>query len=404
MTEEKRGFIESNSDFICGVYPTYRAWAEALAMYQVAVANPFARIVSRGPGLPLTFNPWCIGPSRFGYKSTPLKDIVEPTIRKAELYILPPRFTVEGYYSLIWKKKITHAALIRDETSGMIVETHKQYLADELPFLAELLDERLTGRVTVTHGEVPQRKIRVNFATATTPHILSVLDANFWVQGLGNRLTPIYYIKPVVNGVPAEQSYLTFHGFISQYADVLKKMYKTKVEWVTPDSDVKTKIQLEEYSRREKAYGEYYEDKLDILPGMYFECQVHAQKIAALKAIDRQPGIKDPIIEMEDYDWGMKWITERFVEFEQLVKDWISVQLRKKTATIFTTPEKRIYRILMKTKYKDGLTKTRLNNLTHLTKDQREKALEKLIAEGTVEEITTFVEGKPKKAFRIKTN
>ena len=395
-------FIESNSDFICGVYPTYRAWAEALAMYQIAVANPFARIVSRGPGLPLTFNPWCIGPSRFGYKSTPLKYIAESTIRKAGLYILNPRFTVEGYYVNIHKKKITHAALIRDETAGMVAETHKQYLADELTFLAELLDGRLTGRTTVTHGDIPGIEIRVNFATATTPHILSVLEASFWIQGLGNRLTPIYYIKPVDDSVPADPNPLVFHGFIKQYADVLKKMYKTKVEWITPDSDVKTKIQVEEYTRRKIAYGEYYEDKLNILPGMYFECQVHAQKIAALKAIDRQPGVKEPTISMEDYNWGMKWITERFVEFEQLVKDWVSIQLRKKTATIYTTPEKMIYRILSKTKYKDGLTNTQLNNLTHLNKDQRKTALDKLIVEGTVEKGTKFVEGKPKKVYKIK--
>jgi len=125
------------------------------------------------------------------------------------------------------------------------------------------------------------------------------------------------------------------------------------------------------------------------------------QKVAALKAIDRQMGTKIPIIEMEDYDWAEKWVEERFQDFEVLVKDWVKAQHRKKTITAYTTPEMRIAWKLRK--YSSGLTKTQLNNLTHLTKEQREKALANLIKDGTIEEKSTIGKGgRWRKIYRLK--
>jgi hypothetical protein len=395
-----KSFIEENSNFIRGIIPTYRPWAEALSLYQVAVANPFARIVTRGPGMPITINPWAVGPSRFGYKSYPLKEIVEPTLKKAELYMLPPRFTVEGYYSFINKKKITHAALIRDETSGIVAESHKEYLADELTFLSELLDGRLSSRVTVSHGFMHGREIRVNFATATTPHVLTYLTADFWVQGLGNRLLPIYYTESVEDGIPADTEDTTFSGWIDHFAEPLKKMYETHVQWITMTKAVQSKVQSEEYHRRQKSYSDYFDDKLDIIPGLYFECQVFMQKIAALVALDRQQGENKPEITMEDYSWAEKWVNDRFTGFEQLVRDWVIVQNRKKTGTVFIGPAQKILRKLEK--YKFGLTDTELNNLTHLTKEQRSEALGYLEKEGYVKKDTKFVDGIPKEVWCLK--
>ncbi|MCW4051958.1 MAG: hypothetical protein NWE78_01955 [Candidatus Bathyarchaeota archaeon] len=58
-------------------------------------------------------------------------------------------------------------------------------------------------------------------------------------------------------------------------------MYKTKVEWISLSDDVKMKAQFEEYQRRKRAYDEYFDDKLDIIPGLYYECQVFMQKLAS---------------------------------------------------------------------------------------------------------------------------
>jgi hypothetical protein len=400
--EEVTGFIESNADFIQSIYPTYPAWAEALALFQVACANPFARIKTRGPGLPVTFNPWAIGPSRIAYKSTPLNDIVVRILRMAGLYMFPPRFTVEGYYVQVRKKNITHGILVRDETAGMVTEVNKRYLADELTFLSELLDGRLSARVTVSHGEMKERDIRVNFATATTPHILTILDFGFWVQGLGNRLIPVYYTK-FVPRVPANQEDgfdVFFDSKLRYFAEDLKKMYETKVHWVDMSKEVRNVTIKEEYIKRQEADDSYSDDKFDIVPSFYFECQVFTQKVAALKALDRQIGRKEPVIEMEDYVWAKQWIDQRFEEFKLLVDDWHKAQMRKRGRTLYTTPAQRICRKL--SKYPNGLTKTELGNLTHMLAKDKNVAIKKLLDEGTIKEDTVFRGGKPVKVYKLK--
>lgn len=404
MTKEK-SFLDFNVDFILGQYPTYKPWAEALSLFAIAAANPEAKTTGGGPGIPLTMNPMAMGPSRMAFKSLPLVTIIEPMLTMSGVISLPPRFTVEAYYSHIHEKKIKDAVLIRDEAAGIVTETRKQYLADELAFLCELLDGRLRGRITITHGFMSSIEVRVNFATACTPQLLTMLDADFWTLGLGNRLVLVYWIKPVTDSIPAipsGENELYFKNCKRQGAEMLKRFRDTGVTWVVPEERVENLCRFEEFERRKQGYNEYFQDKLDIIPSMYYEGNVFMKKIAALKAIDRQPGIKEPIVNMEDYNWAKKWVEDRFEEFEQMNKDWIITQQRKRSGTIYRTPEMRMFECLER--HREGLTLTDFNNLTHLRSSIREDVLKKMVEENTIIVKTEYVCGKPVDRYFLKSN
>jgi len=74
-------------------------------------------------------------------------------------------------------------------------------------------------------------------------------------------------------------------------------------------------------------------------------------------------------------------------------------QLRKKTGTVYIDPKTRILWKLKK--YKGGLSKTKLNNLTSLTAEQREKALKMLMKEGKVKEIVRVTGSKPQTTYKL---
>jgi hypothetical protein len=395
-----KNFITEITDFILQTFPTYKPWAEANAMFLVACANVNARLdTKRGPGLPITFDPWGIGPSRFGFKSTSLLDITETILKIAGFNIFPSRFSVEGYYKLIQNKGFTKGALMRDETTGLFMETRKNYLADEESFLCELLDGRLRGRVTVTHGEQFPSDLRVNFATCTTPQILSMLDTGFWVGGLGNRLIPIYFVfKERFGGAIPVQEEGFFEGKLSYFADKLVSMKDTNVEWVRMTEEVFKKTQLMEYTRRQQGLDDFLDDKLDIIPGWYYECNIFIQKIAALKAIDRQVGVKEPIVELEDYVWANQWIDDRYGEFRILLRDWQEIQLRTRIGAYLISDKEKILRKIVKF---GELSDTKLNNMTHIPSEERQKLLEELVKEGHIKKDTIFSGGRPKNIWKV---
>lgn len=400
MTE---GFLEFQTQFVLDQFPTYPPWAEAISMFMLNSVCPNAMLPGGGAGIPLALNFLGIGPSRLGFKSTPLNHIVKPVLRRAEVHLLPPKFTAEGMYAYLHteeNKKIESTVLIRDEASGLIGETKKQYLADELTFLTELIDGELTGRRTVTHGFQKRREIKVLFICCGTPHIFTLIDQGFWTQGLGNRMIPIYWVKPATTSLPFVMHELDFSGRIQQSANMLKEYQKVNVQRVMPDEEVQQLFQIEEFSRRVSGWDGYLEDKIDITAPMYYECNVFIKKIAAIRAIDRQKGIQEPIIIREDFEWAKKWVQPRYEEIEEMYKDWAGLQLRRKQGTLYVSPGSKILRCLQK--HPSGLTKTRLNNLTRVSAKERERVLNELIANKMLEEKTEYRDGKPVSIYKLK--
>lgn len=394
--------IEKITDLITKQFPTYRPWAEAQALYCLAAVNPNAVLPGGGKGLPLTFNPWAIGPSRVAFKSTPIRYVTKELLKMIEYPILPPRFTSEKCIGYIAEQKLDHAALIRDETTGLLAETRKQYLADELSFLCELLDGDISGRMTYAHGVSHGGEIRVNFMTACTPSVFSIIDETFWTQGLGNRLIPIYWM-PTVMEEPTkpygeEGDEWWYEKQTKEIAKILKKQYKTNVRKVRYDDYVRKAVDGEEFIRRKNAYQQYFEDKMSILPSMFYEFNVHTRKVAALHAIDRQLFVENPIVTKEDWKWAKKWIAQRWKEFEMMYTDWKEWQV-KEISRRQTTDEGKILSYLQR---HGERKRSEISKGTGVFGERLTRALNNLLAEGVISKRIGQSKTRPAILFRIK--
>jgi len=334
-------------------YPTYHPWAEALALWTIANAAPKSNIRFTTKRMPITFNAWAVGPSRFGYKSTPAKLIVEDILEKTEAKTIPPRLTTEYFIKYLAEKDIDSAYLYRDETSGLIAETRKQYMADELSFLSEALDGMITARGTMTHGLTEKRKIQLNFLSTCTPDIYNNIEESFWNQGLGNRMIAVNWMETEAK-MPIQDIELgekltakAVEEFNNIKAANVSEVDITVSENRNSEGDVRALMMYEEFTKRQEALKSYFNDKWDIRTSYKYESQVHARKIAALRSIDRyvEAGLP-PHVCMEDYVWAKKWMEDRVVEHSQMYDDFRECKLRAKVGTVALSVDELIMKII----------------------------------------------------------
>jgi len=183
---------------------------------------------------------------------------------------------------------------------------------------------------------------------------------------------------------------------MKEVAEILEKQYKTKVRKIRYDDYVKKAIEVEEFKRRRKAYELYFKDKTSILPSMYYEFNVHMRKVAALRAIDRQLFVEDPVVTKEDWLWAKKWINDRWEEFNMLFHDWkfYKQRIQKKGMS----DEEVIVSYLQR---HGECSRTKISNGTHIYGERLNKALDNLLMEGI---IVMRKEGKTKPAllYRLK--
>jgi hypothetical protein len=377
-------FMSESVSLLTHGWPTYKPWAEATSLWALAAVCPEVNMPGAGRPLPITFNPLAIGPSRIGFKSLVLNEMTEMLIELG-INSLPGRSTVEAMYDYInghevrvkasvektvesdgtvtelnipehvkTAVKITSAILSRDETSGLVAETRKNYAGDELVFLSEMLSGKIPPRNTISHQLQAGGYIRVNFASACTPQVFNIIDEGFWTQGLGNRMIPVYWMPVIIE----EQSILVKttsdasdeQWFIEQrqnVKDMLAGIKKKNVQYVELDKDIADSFQLSEWTKRQKGLKDYFDDKWSILPAYEYESQIHTRKIAALRAIDRCNGDK-PMVVAEDLEWAQKWMNERLVEFKIMYSDWKSSRSRDKLKTISFSAEELILDVISK--------------------------------------------------------
>jgi len=398
---EDISIIEKVTDLIMRQFPTYRPWAEAQALYLLSCATPRAYLPGGGWGLPLTFNVWAVGPSRIAFKSTPIREVTKRILREIDYPLIPPRFTTEKCIGYIAEKEIQHAALIRDETAGLVAETGKNYLADELSFLCELLDGDISDRMTYTHGLIKGREIRVNFMSACTPSIYKIIDETFWTQGLGSRLITIYWLpkEEIPINIDAEQDQWWYSKEIKEIAEPLKQHYELNVQRIEFSDYVASAYQKEEFVRRKKAFEEYYKDKTNILPSMYYELQVQLRRVAALHAIDRQLFTEKPIVEKEDWYWAKQWIEQRWMEFKILYVDWKeSLLMSMRRFRGLTAKEMILARIRQ---YGGEVDHSVLLQNTNMRAEVLKSTIKDLIEEGKIQAVKVETASKPKTVYRL---
>lgn len=172
-------------------------WAEFCSIIPLSTILPNTRIIERVSPLKLNLLMITVGQSGIT-KSIPLmsytRRIVYDTGRRIGLdLILPSRSSVEGMIKYLGDGKDNDlprhvGVIIRDEFSGLFKQLRKaDWQSDGMEFISEMYDGTFQKRVTTSHGLHTVDDLYANLITATTPYFLSHLDANFFIQGTGNR-------------------------------------------------------------------------------------------------------------------------------------------------------------------------------------------------------------------------
>ena len=372
-------FLSQVNDLILDNFPTYKPWAESIGYFMLACASWKAYLPGGGLGLPLTFNPWCIGPSRLAFKST-ASSIVKPILKGCGIHIeteyTSEKFTTDAQQ--IFKKEGSfHCAIVRDETSGLIANVNKRYNSDGLSFLSKLLDPGvIDSRNTHAHGLEEDIPVRVNFISACTPQVFSIIDVDFWTQGLGNRLTPDYVTERILNdscACPNKTDAIYFQNRIDGCIAELKHHIAANVEKIIYAPDVDELTTQVEFTKRRKCTKDYFEDIWSIIPSYEYECQVTTKKIAALIAIDEQPNESGPTVYMPQYKRAEAWIADRFAEFIVIHDKWAECRDKNLMRSRSQSVEEKILSYI---KRHGSITYTELNNNVAGDSVEKKKVME----------------------------
>ena len=327
--------LDTITFLILNNFPTYIPWAESTGFFLQANAHYKAYLPGGGHGIPLTFNPLGIGPSRLGYKTTGAS-IVRPILKGCGIHI-ESDYTSEAFtsYAQAYVKAhpddIYHCAILRDEAKGIVDDGNKKFKANGLTFLCSLLDPGIIdSRNTLIHGLEEDLPCRVNFMGAMQPAVLGSLDEAFWTVGTGNRLTTSLWTPKILDQrqTISRMTPTDFDRGIDRCIELMKRHMATKVEHITYSEDVADKVIITELSDWRKGYKDFFDDPFSILPAYQYECQVFMQKVAAFKAFDRQIDCTEPEVSMDDYKYAIAWVKDRYDEFTQVYELWKEAKSR----------------------------------------------------------------------------
>ena len=205
-------FVEDLKNKIISTMPDVSPdWAEFCAIAPLSSVFHNAKIIEQEKYLKLNLLFLMVGPSGIK-KSMPMttwtytitKELGDRLNREL---LLPNRSSVEGFIHYIQNvgeddPQRNAGLMIRDEFGGLFNQLRKaDWQADGMEFISEMYDGVFQKRATVTHGLNEITELHASLISATTPHFVSMLDTDFFVQGTGNRILYCYYdiksFKPV---------------------------------------------------------------------------------------------------------------------------------------------------------------------------------------------------------------
>ena len=337
-------FIKDYSNEILTAIPeTSPDWAESIATALLSSAAGKDRLTFTRKG-PIHLNVWSLylGRSGIAHKTTPLKYFAKPLICQLdESFLIPPRFSVEGLTSHLTTNP--QGILIRDEFSSAFKEANKDYLSDIMEFLSEGYDGDIASRVTKKGGlETVKNGVYINLLAASTLYLFKVMKPDFFIQGTGNRMDPIfeqnfsetederedpwdYFVDPVTFSPERQQ-------LLEKYATYLENVRASKFTSVRIDTD-QAGPDLLNYKaeiKKEIIYR-YKQNTYDMLyPSFMARLHEKSIKYTALHCISRQCTAvqnisKDGIhllTERQDSDWALAKMKRHFEYFKAMMTAW----------------------------------------------------------------------------------
>jgi hypothetical protein len=206
---EEFDLIGEVEEFFCHRYPIPRLWARSIGISLISVALRNLEEFSDEMGQ-VKANVFVVyvSPSGIGCKTPPIFRIRSILNLYQPSLLAPSRFTVEGFTEHVTGKKKTDETdgqkpqekgiIIRDELSRIFKERRKTAMEDVLEFLSELWDGHIESYRTRSYGLEGGVEVYFTLVGATTEHFLSLMDEDFFIEGLGNRI--LYVCQKTMNG------------------------------------------------------------------------------------------------------------------------------------------------------------------------------------------------------------
>lgn len=336
---EGKDLITQVASFISSTTMTSMRWAECISTSMLSTVMGPDRFISNLKGK-LNLNVWylCVGPSGLASKTIAMKTYLFPIIGAVgenEHLILPNRFSVEGYIKYIAGNST--GSIIRDEFTGLLKESGKEYLSDVLEFLSELYDGTIQKRVTIKHSVNEIKRCYVTFITATTPYLYKIMRPEFYTQGTGNRImVEIFDIDNVRDDVIDHESFFRGakfedrrEGFINEVVTILQNIRDSPVRHFLPDKDAGRIWTEFEAECRQNAKRHYKKNIYDLHYSYLARSAEMALKLSAIFSMSRMWHIVTmsdcPMIQIvtgEDMQRAVDKSRHHYQQFCRMLEQW----------------------------------------------------------------------------------
>ncbi len=322
-------FIEDFKDYILDHVPTSPDWASMIST--LLLSSVLTRKTYTLNKLdPVHFNLFgmIVGPSGISYKTTPLKHMykvlmqVNHKLGSREI-IIPSRFTVEGMIKEFGDEDNRSGIMVRDEFTAMFKDMkNKKYMSGVQEFMSELFDGDIYSRVTVGEGRQNYVQVYINFITATTPYIFTVIDKGYFMQGTGYRFLYVYDHPRKIKKLSHKEFIMDIqetwdvNGDIEKFADKLVKLANVELYRIGFEEEAAKLITDYKYDMEEQSLKLYSADIHDTNYSYMVRMPEKCFKLSGLHCISRNiDELIEDVVEDELHISTMLLIREVDVEW-----------------------------------------------------------------------------------------
>ena len=321
----------------------------------------------------------------------------------------PESFTSEGVTT--WLTKHPCGMIASDEFTNMFKgTTGKDYMANVMETLSRLYDSEIEKKATISRGVEDVKNIHICFASATTPYILTLMEEAFFWQGMGNRI--LWIIDDTIEkiDVKEEENFAMFFWNVErsiehdnafdELATNLAGIRNLPKGQVLLDFDAKVELNRFRIHMYNEAVDLYQEDMMNKDSSFIAGLAQNAMKLALIHCIGRYAldviaGNFGTMMEVNGVDavWAISKVKRHKEYYRKLWE--LSNRVRPGTTKVYAVDQGRVLSIIVRTELLGKkMTANILRQQTAWLKEDCQKVLDTMVANGTISLLQENVNGK----------
>lgn len=314
-----------------------REWADAIATATVSLFSHNA--VFKTVKGKIKTNLWYlyVGASGIASKTVPLDNFFIPLSLKYQeatgsKALLPFSGTTEFMIETLQNQEF--GAIVKDEATTIFKDARKTYGADIYEMLSKIYDGSHYQRGTRKKGlEVVPQGRHVVFLGATTPYVYRVLEEEFFMQGLGNRIIYILW-EGEQQSIENPDDFFFKDNRVDTFSkdlnDFLTKLMKCEdVENVVP-MDEASNMLLDLYDSTIAISRRLYEKGKLLEASYYARLWEKIVKLASVRAIGDwyASNLSHVVIDESHVSWAYEKTKTYLRHFERFLSEWLSTSVK----------------------------------------------------------------------------